>query len=95
LYVASSYRRSSTLSTHSEDKDEFRFSKRLLDTPRAAITVEGDSLLVAGREPDRNPIEQVQGCARWLVNLLEATTGKKFAVRGSSYFHPSIAQLQA
>jgi hypothetical protein len=53
---------------------------------RAMITVEGDSLLVAGRRPDRNPIEQVEGAARWLANLLEATTGKKFAVRGVVVF---------
>lgn len=49
---------------------------------RAAITVEGDSLLVAGRRPDRNPIEQVMSAARWLADLLETTTGKRFPVRG-------------
>jgi hypothetical protein len=51
-------------------------------SPRAAITVMGDSLLIAGRRPDRNPIEQAAAIARWLAELLEATTGKRFAVRG-------------
>jgi hypothetical protein len=32
-------------------------------SPRAAITVESDSLLVAGRRPDRDPIEQVKSAA--------------------------------
>ena len=53
---------------------------------RAAITVEGDSLLVAGRRPDRNPIEQVMSAARWLADLLETTTGKRFPVRGVVVF---------
>jgi hypothetical protein len=55
-------------------------------SPRAAITVEGDSLLVAERRPDRDPIEQVKSAARWLADLLEATTGKKFPVRGVVVF---------
>jgi Nuclease-related domain len=32
--------------------------------PKATITVAGDSLRIAGRIPDRNPIEQVTGAAR-------------------------------
>jgi hypothetical protein len=55
-------------------------------SPRAAITVESDSLLVAGRRPDRDPIEQVKSAARWLADLLEATTGKRFPVRGVVVF---------
>jgi hypothetical protein len=54
--------------------------------PRAAITVEGDALLVAGRRPDRDPIEQAKSAARWLADLLEATTGKKFPARGVVVF---------
>lgn len=51
-------------------------------SPKATITVEGDSLRVAGRVPDRNPIEQVTAAARWLARLLETSTGKRFAIRG-------------
>jgi hypothetical protein len=54
--------------------------------PKATITVEGDSLRVAGRIPDRNPIEQVTAAARWLESLLEKSTGKRFAVRGVVVF---------
>jgi hypothetical protein len=55
-------------------------------SPRAAVVVEGDSLLVAGRRPDRDPIKQVAGAARWLSDQLETTTGKKFSVRGVVVF---------
>lgn len=54
--------------------------------PKAVITVDGDSLRIAGRIPDRNPIEQVTGAARWLECLLEQSTGKRFAVRGVVVF---------
>jgi hypothetical protein len=50
-------------------------------SPRATVVVEGDSLLVAGRRPDRDPIKQAAGAARWLSDQLETTTGKKFSVR--------------
>lgn len=53
---------------------------------RATITVEGDSIRVAGRRPNRDPIEQVTAAARWLEGLLEASTGKKFSVRGVVVF---------
>jgi Nuclease-related domain len=49
---------------------------------KATITVDGDCLRIAGRIPDRNPIEQVAGAARWLECLLQNSTGKRFAVRG-------------
>jgi hypothetical protein len=32
--------------------------------PKATVTVEGDSLRIAGRIPDRNPIEQVTAAAQ-------------------------------
>jgi hypothetical protein len=54
--------------------------------PKATITVEGDSLRVAGHIPDRNPIEQVTAAARWLECLLEKSTGKRFSVRGVVVF---------
>lgn len=54
--------------------------------PKAVITVEGDSLRVAGNVPDRDPIQQVTCAARWLECLLEQSTGKRFAVRGVVVF---------
>jgi hypothetical protein len=54
--------------------------------PKATITVQGDSLRVAGRIPDRNPIEQASAAARWLESLLESSTGKRFSVRGVVVF---------
>ncbi len=54
--------------------------------PKATITVEGDSLRVAGHIPDRNPIKQVTAAARWLECLLEQSTGKRFSVRGVVVF---------
>jgi hypothetical protein len=50
-------------------------------SPRAVITVESNALLVAGRRPDRNPMEQAASAARWLEDLLESSTGKKYPVR--------------
>jgi hypothetical protein len=54
--------------------------------PKATIAVEGDSLKVAGRVPERNPIEQAAAAARWLANRLEDSTGKRFPVRGVVVF---------
>ena len=49
---------------------------------KARVVVDGDSLTVAGYAPDRNPIEQVTAAARWLEKRLQASTGKRFFVRG-------------
>jgi Nuclease-related domain len=54
--------------------------------PSATILVDGDSLTVAGRVPDRDPIGQVTAAARWLESLLRESTGKRFAVRGVVVF---------
>lgn len=53
---------------------------------QATVTVEGDSLRIAGRIPDRNPIEQATAAAQWLERLLEKSTGKQFSVRGVVVF---------
>jgi hypothetical protein len=53
---------------------------------KAVVTVEGDSLRVAGRIPDRDPIQQVTSAVRWRECLLEQSTGKRFAVRGVVVF---------
>jgi hypothetical protein len=55
-------------------------------SPNARVVVEGDSLTVAGYPPDRNPIEQVTGAARWLEKLLLLSTDKRFLVRGVVVF---------
>jgi hypothetical protein len=54
--------------------------------PKAKVVVEGDSLRVAGEEPDRNPIVQVTAAAKWLEKQLQASTGKRFFVRGVVVF---------
>lgn len=54
--------------------------------PKATITVDGDQLLVAGRTPKRNPIDQAAGQARWLEAFLAESTGKQFRVRGVVVF---------
>jgi hypothetical protein len=54
--------------------------------PNAKVVVEGDSLRVAGEEPDRNPIVQVTAAAKWLEKQLQASTGKRFFVRGVVVF---------
>jgi Nuclease-related domain len=59
---------------------------RTKPTSRARVVVDGDTLIVAGYAPDRNPIEQVTAAARWLENRLYKSTGKRFFVRGVVVF---------
>ena len=59
------------------------FSKPWSD---ARITIEGDTLRVAGRVPDRDPIRQASAAARWVSNKLEELTGRTFPVRGVVVF---------
>jgi hypothetical protein len=54
--------------------------------PKDVVTVEGDTLLVAGYPPHRNPIEQVSSAAHWLECLLQQSTGKRYVVRGVVVF---------
>lgn len=44
------------------------------------ITFDGESLLVAGREPDRNPVIQAKAQANWLRQILAESTGKPYSV---------------
>jgi hypothetical protein len=46
-----------------------------------SVTFDGTTLLVNGFEPERNPVNQVQGNARWVSNILRASTGKEFPIR--------------
>jgi hypothetical protein len=59
------------------------FSKPWSD---AKISFDGETLRVAGRIPDRDPIRQVGAAAQWLSNQLEELTGRKFPVRGVVVF---------
>jgi hypothetical protein len=45
------------------------------------VTFDGKTLLVDGFEPERNPVTQAQGNARWLAQMLRASTGREFPVR--------------
>jgi len=45
------------------------------------ITFDGETLLAAGWEPDRNPVIQARAQASWLQRLLLESTGKTFPVR--------------
>ena len=42
----------------------------------AEITFDGESLLAAGREPERNPVVQAKAQANWLRQILAESTGK-------------------
>lgn len=50
--------------------------------PDAQVSYDGTRVLVAGRQPTRDPIVQVRSAARWLQDMLKASTGKAFPVRG-------------
>ncbi len=54
--------------------------------PKATIAADGDQLLLGGRKPDRNPMDQAAGAARWWEGLLAESTGKQFGVRGVVVF---------
>lgn len=45
------------------------------------VTFDGKTLLVNGLEPERNPVTQAQANAKWLAEMLRASTGKEFPVR--------------
>ncbi len=47
----------------------------------ASVTFDGETLLVNGFKPERDPITQAQGNARWLSEMLRASTGKEFPIR--------------
>lgn len=46
----------------------------------AKIKFDGESVALAGREPDRNPIIQARAQAAWLKSLLAESTGQQFDV---------------
>jgi hypothetical protein len=54
--------------------------------PKATITADGDQLLLGEWKPNRNPMDQAAGAARWWEGLLAESTGKQFGVRGVVVF---------
>ena len=55
-------------------------------SPNARIGFAGSGLLVNGRAPERDPVAQVQGEAKWLRRVLQESTGKQLPVRGVILF---------
>jgi hypothetical protein len=55
------------------------WNKPRRDNPK--ITFDGETLLVGGLEPDRNPVIQAKAQASWLQRLLAESTGKTLPVR--------------
>jgi hypothetical protein len=47
----------------------------------SSIKYDGTSVSVNGFKPDRDPVVQAKGQARWLVDLLERSTGRKVFVQ--------------
>jgi hypothetical protein len=60
------------------------WSKPVQGSPK--ITFNGETLLAAGREPDRNPAIQAKAQASWLQRLLAESTGKSYPVRPVALF---------
>ena len=59
-------------------------SKPIKGSP--TVTFDGKTLLINGFKPERNPVTQAEGNARWLAQMLRASTGKEFPVRGVVLF---------
>lgn len=49
-------------------------------TGEAVITYDGETLLVAGHKPDRDPVRQAKASARWLAEIIAESTGKNWNV---------------
>jgi hypothetical protein len=45
------------------------------------VAYDGESVTVNGFTPDRDPIVQAKAEARWMANLIEQSTGKRFPVQ--------------
>ena len=52
----------------------------------AKVVFDGESVLVAGRDLDRDPVNQAVAQADWLQKLLKSSTGKLLPVRGVVVF---------
>lgn len=56
-------------------------TKTFSKAARAEASYDGKTLLVDGRTPLRDPIAQVEACADWVEDTLEAMPGKRYAIR--------------
>lgn len=45
------------------------------------VIFDGESIRVNGFKPDRDPVAQVKAEAKWMADLIEKSTGKRFAVQ--------------
>lgn len=50
------------------------------------ITFDGETLVAAGMQPERDPIKQSRGQVSWIKTLLKESTGRDFPVRGAVLF---------
>lgn len=44
---------------------------------KAVVSFDGDSLLIAGHKPDRNPLLQARASSKWLAEIIAESTGTK------------------
>ncbi|MGD0265857.1 MAG: nuclease-related domain-containing protein [Candidatus Methylomirabilota bacterium] len=49
--------------------------------PDSKVFFDGTRVLLDGKAPDRNPLDQARAAARWLCEALLESTGRKFPVR--------------
>lgn len=70
------------------DRGVFVIETKTRSKPKSGgkVTFVGDQLLIAGRKPDRDPVQQVRAATQWLADLLERLTRKRFEVRGAVLF---------
>ena len=50
------------------------------------VTFSGEQILIDGHRPDRDPIKQARAESKWLGELLQKSTGKRFPVRAVVLF---------
>lgn len=70
------------------DRGVFVIETKTRSKPKSGVkvTFDGDQLLIAGHKPDRDPVQQVRAEMRWLADLLERLTRKRFEIRGVVLF---------
>jgi len=47
---------------------------------KPVVVSDGQTLLIDGRQHDRNPVEQIKAASRWLSEMLAESTGKGFNI---------------
>ena len=64
-----------------EKFDTYRFKDHKEKVIDLRIVYDGNTLTVAGREPDRDPLVQAKAQAHWLRGLLLESTGRRIEVQ--------------